>query len=66
MCLVHVKCRLSAVNFVECVVWWPDVGCISCVCRWQCGAVRNCSAWLVLVNGVNGGAKCILMRVVFL
>ena len=44
----------------------PDVGCISCVCRWQCGAVRNCSAWLVLVNGVNGGAKCILMRVVFL
>ena len=21
VCLVHVKCRLSAVNFVECVVW---------------------------------------------
>ena len=28
-----------------------DVGCVCCVCRWQCGVVRNSSAWFVLVNG---------------
>ena len=27
-----------------------DVGCVCCACWWQCGAVRNCSAWFVLVN----------------
>ena len=40
-----------------------NVGCVCCVCRWHCGVMRNCSAWFVLVNG---GAKCILMGVVFL
>ncbi len=40
-----VKCR----NFVERVVWYVvDVGCVCCVCRWQCGVVRNCSAQLWL------------------
>ena len=27
-----------------------DVGCVCCACWWQCGAVRNCSAWFVPVN----------------
>ena len=42
------KCRLSVVNFVECVVWWLYVGCVCCVCWWLCGVVRNCSAWFSL------------------
>ncbi len=25
-----------------------DVGCVCRVCWWQCGVMRNCSAWFVL------------------
>ena len=47
MCLV--KCRLSVVNFVECVVWWLMwVGLVWG--WWQCGVAKNCFAWFVLVN----------------
>ena len=27
-----------------------DVGCVCCACWWQCGVVRNYSAWFALVN----------------
>ena len=38
-----VKGRLSVINFVEwCMA--VDVGCVCCVCWWQCGVVRNCTA----------------------
>ncbi len=53
MCLV--KCTLSVVNFVECVVWWVvfvvRVGLLCLVCACECGMC---------------GVKCILMGVVFL
>ena len=42
-------CRLSVVNFVECCMV-VDVGCVCCACWCQCDAMRNCSAWFMLVN----------------
>ena len=57
---VWYKCRLSVVNFVECVVWWL---CLLCVLV----AVWCCEELLCLVCACECGicgVKCILLGVV--
>ena len=44
VCLV--KFRMSVVNLLSVLY----VGCVCSAYWWQCGVVRNCSAWFVLVN----------------
>ena len=48
---VCLECRV--VNYVVWQLMWV----VCSACWWQCGVVKNCSAWFVLVN-VERSAFC--------